>query len=82
MMEYLVRRDIASKRWDMTVAGLSHTPMTKEAARSSQENFRSIDRTFDRILMRMRAAKDRGKKEIKSEYKVILEPGESMPEGM
>ncbi len=74
-MEMLVRLDAGEKRWDLTIASLSHTPMSKEAARESQRAFTQVDREIDKRLRHIELRKMRGKP-IKSEYTVVLEPGD------
>lgn len=65
----------------MTLAQLSHTPMTKEGGRSYQKNVGEINSHFNKMLNSMRRSTAEWKREmrkpIRSSVQLILDPGES-----
>lgn len=78
LAEYIIKRKIEERRWDIMKATLSHTPMTKEGARSLNDTIRRLERHFDRVLMELELFKE-GKDVTESRYKVVLEAGERSP---
>ena len=82
----IVKEEVAERKWQMALAQLSHTPMTKEAGRGYDKNVREIDRHFDRLLKRIERSTIEWKREMKkpivSSSTVVLEKGETDPFGL
>jgi len=76
----IVQREVGERKWQMTLAQLSHTPMTKEAGRHYEKNVKEIDRHFNKLLHKMERSTAEWRREMRkpivSSSSVILEAGE------
>lgn len=46
----IIESDVSDKRWEIKRALMSHTPMTKEAARHLESEIRDIEKAFAKTL--------------------------------
>lgn len=78
VIKEIIERDISDKRWEIRRSLLSHTPMTKEAAKHLESEIRDIEKAFARTLRPFGRKKIDFSKPVVSSFRVEAEAGDQL----
>lgn len=76
MLAEIVENDISDKRWNVRLSLMSHTPMTKDAAKGLQREIGELEKEFKRIVRSMKKHPFDKNAPLESKYTIELEPGD------